>query len=59
MRTLWGSVPVRRERPGPENSALDERRDQVLIELERLGNVELSAGERHIRFTSSGVNITP
>ena len=59
MRTLWGSVPVRRERPGHENSALDERMEQVLIELERIGNVELSAGERHIRFTSSGVNITP
>jgi hypothetical protein len=33
--------------------------EQVVIELERLGDVELVFGEREIRLTSGGVQITP
>lgn len=59
MRTLWGNVPTRGERPGQESGPLDERMEQVLSELERLGDVELSSGERRIRLSSGGVDITP
>ncbi len=59
MRTLWGDVPTRGERPGQEGGPLDERMEQVMSELERLGNVELSLGDRRIRLTRGGVEITP
>ncbi|MBT3943403.1 MAG: hypothetical protein HOC77_12265 [Chloroflexi bacterium] len=59
MRTLWGDVPTRGERSGQESGPLDDRMEQVLSELERLGDIELSSGVRRIRLTSGGVEITP
>ena len=62
IRTLWGDVPSRSDaarRPGHEAGPLDDRMEQVVIELERLGDVELVFGEREIRLTSGGVQITP
>ncbi len=62
MRTLWGDVPARGEaarRTGHEPGPLDERMEQVMSELERLGDVELQLGERRIRLTRGGVQITP
>ena len=69
MRTLWGSVPTRptrptrteeaARRPGHEPGPLDERMEQVISELERLGDVELQLGERRIHLTRGGVQITP
>lgn len=66
MRTLWGSVPARptrveaaARRPGHEAGPLDERMEQVMAELERLGDVELQFRETRIQLTRGGVQITP
>lgn len=62
MRTLWGSVPARGEaarRPGHQPGPLDERMDQVMAELERLGDVELQFRKMRIQLTGGGVQITP
>ncbi len=62
IRTLWGNVPPRGDaarRPGNESAPLDERMEQVVAELERLGDVSLQLGERRISLTRGGVEITP
>ena len=66
MRTLWGSVPTRPMHPeaaarraGHEPGPLAERMEQVMAELERLGDVELQFGKMRIQLTSGGVQITP
>ncbi len=62
IRTLWGNVPTRGEaarRPGHETGPMDERMEQVVAELERLGDVEIRFAERQILLTRGGVQITP
>jgi hypothetical protein len=38
---------------------MDERMEQVVAELERLGDVEIRFAERQILLTRGGVQITP
>ncbi len=62
VRTLWGNVPPRGDaarRLGNESAPLDDRMEQVVAELERLGDVSLQLGERRISLTRGGVEITP
>jgi hypothetical protein len=62
IRTLWGNVPPRGDaarRPGNESGPMDDRMEQVVAELERLGDVSLQLGERRISLTRGGVEITP
>jgi hypothetical protein len=54
IRTLWGNVPTR-----GAAEPMDELMEQVVAELERLGDVEIRFAERQILLTRGGVQITP